>query len=92
MLEVISYQDWRGMDIDEDDVVITVSKSKNWSRGLSPFILGPCELWGGHVALNMENAWQFSKVYGRHVDMHGDLNNSWLPWAKEGWEDSRAHR
>jgi len=47
--------------------VDTTSRATNWSRGLSPFILGPCKLWGGHVSRTMENAWQYSKVYAEHT-------------------------
>ena len=32
-------------------------------QGLSPFFLGPIPMYGGLEAKNMENAWQFSKVY-----------------------------
>jgi hypothetical protein len=95
MLEVISYQDWRKMDINKetDVIVITVSKAKDWSQGLSPFILGPCELWGGHVAKNVENAWQFGKAYGRHFNADGTLNkDDWIQWAQKGWRDNYAHR
>lgn len=79
--------------------------TKTWSRGLSPFILGPCELWGGRVSKNMENAWQYSKVYGEFLrprvpgdslgphdmGMAIDLPR-WLEWATAGWAKSRADR
>jgi len=44
-------------------VYINTTSSAGWSRDLSPFIIGPCDLYGGHVFQNMENGWQFSKVY-----------------------------
>lgn len=85
--------------------VDTTSRSKTWSRGLSPFLLGPVELWGGHVAQNVENAWQYSKVYSEHLmprvpgDSLGPGNvgmalklESWLEWAKAGWATKRAVR
>ena len=37
-LEFITFQDWRKMKFDKKDVVITVSKSTNWSKGLSPVL------------------------------------------------------
>ena len=35
--------------------------SQEWSKGLSPFFLGPVPLWDGMVATNVENAWQYCK-------------------------------
>lgn len=32
------------------------------ARRLSPFFLGPVALYDGHVAKNVENAWQYSKA------------------------------
>ncbi len=69
-------------------VVSTVARYS----GLSPFLIGPCELWGGYWSKNMENAWQFSKVYAEHVDRLGRIRQSWLTWAKKGWRDPKAHR
>jgi hypothetical protein len=50
---------------DRKNFVNATSRStKTWSRGLSPFYLGPCELHGGKYMSNiMENAWQFTKVF-----------------------------
>jgi len=73
-------------------VVNTTSRSKTWSKGLSPFITGPCEMYDGHVAKNMENCWQFSKVYAGHEGFDDKPNEAWWTWAKEGWADSYAHR
>lgn len=74
-------------------VIMTVSKADDpvW-RGLSPFHLGPCSLYGGHTARNVENAWQFSKVYKKHTDANGDPTDEYFEWAKRGWADRRAHR
>jgi hypothetical protein len=73
--------------------VNTTSRTKvEWQRGLSPFFLGPCRLYGPHVAKNMENAWQFSKVYTTHVDIHGDPTHIYWDWAKKGWASDWAHR
>lgn len=87
--------------------VDTTSRSTSWSRGLSPFLLGPCPLWGGHVAKNVENAWQYSKVYSQHIhlrrpedppELHIHDNDivveldKWLPWAMAGWANPRAVR
>lgn len=73
-------------------VINTTSRSNDFGRGFSPFLLGPIKLWGDHVAMNMENAWQYSKVYPQHVDEHGNPTEKWLEWAKQGWADPKAHR
>ena len=79
-----------------DEVVInTTSRSTTWSRGLSPFFIGPIPLYEGATsshAHNMENAWQFSKVYPWQVDHEGNPTPSYFTWAKEGWENTRAVR
>ena len=72
------------------NVVMTVSRSDNWSKGLSPFVLGPCPLYGGHIARNVENAWQFSKVYTCHLDKSGDPAPAYFEWRDRGWADEKA--
>jgi len=74
-----------------DQVVNTTSRSDNWSRGLSPFFLGPVLLWGGHSSRNVENAWQYSKVYPQHA-VDGWPTAEWIEWAKRGWGSTRADR
>jgi hypothetical protein len=56
-------------------------------RPLSPMLLGPVMLYGGHWSRNVENAWQFSKVYPGYED-----EARYWPWACAGWADERAHR
>ena len=41
-------------------VVDTTSRSSNWSRGLSPFIIGPVKLYGDYESVNFENLWQYT--------------------------------
>ena len=69
----------------------TTSRSKNWTRELSPFFLGPIELYDGHVSRNMENAWQYSKVYPEHADDNGPTEDYWA-WAENGWSKGWAER
>lgn len=96
MIYVLGMRD----EIPDNAVVIdTTSRSQNWSRGLSPFILGPCKLWGGHVSRRMENAWQYSKVYPEHVEWTPNgmspwmlKKEAWLAWATAGWSNPRAVR
>lgn len=66
-------------------LVWTVSKAEDWQRELSPFHLGPVPLYGGRKALCMENAWQFAKVYARHVGADGQILSDYWPWAADGW-------
>jgi hypothetical protein len=74
------------------EVINTTSRSFTWSKGLSPFFVGPIPLYGGYEAKNMENAWQFSKCYYNHVDLYDNPTPDYFAWAKAGWDDIRAHR
>ena len=69
----------------------TTSSSLTWSKGLSPFFLGPIDLYQNFKAQNLENAWQFSKVYPEHF-LDGKILDSYWDWAKKGWASSWAHR
>jgi len=75
-----------------DRLVSTVSHSAGWQRDLSPFLIGPCYLYRNYMSKNMENAWQFSKVYKEHLDEDGEPNDEWYKWAFKGWDDEHAHR
>ncbi len=72
-------------------VIDTTSHSKS-NKDLSPFYLGPVKLYGGRVAHNVENAWQFSKVYQEFTDAAGNATVDYWRWAEEGWADTYAHR
>ncbi len=77
--------------------VDTTSKSGLWS-GLSPFSLGPCNLYPDRetgemiIAKNMENAWQYSKVYKQHTDKKGNPTKEYWEWARTGWDTAAPHR
>jgi len=60
--------------------------------GINPFLNGPCDLYDGHTALVMENAWQFSKVYQEHADDDGNPTQEYWDWAKAGWANPKAVR
>ncbi len=72
------------------------------AKRLSPFFLGPCELYDGYVAKNMENGWQYSKVYYTHLVIDENIpdriqltyppGESYFRWAREGWNNPRAVR
>lgn len=69
----------------------TTTSSKTWSRNLSPMLLGPVEVRPGLISQNVENAWQFSKVYKQHTDKYGPTPEYWK-WAMAGFADTYAHR
>ncbi|WOL24502.1 hypothetical protein fHeYen902_156 [Yersinia phage fHe-Yen9-02] len=73
-----------------------VSKDEEWGV-LSPFNLGPCMTADGIMFLNVENLWQYSKVYPEHImnrtDAHsGDIAPEWFSWHISGSLSKRAHR
>lgn len=88
---VIGPRDLRGYRPDE--YISTVSHASDWSRGLSPFVLGPCPLYGELRSLTMENAWQYLKAYPpAHIGPDGEPTAAYWRWAEEGWANPRAVR
>ena len=73
-------------------VINTTSRSDNWGRGLSPFFAGPVQLYGEYKSYNVENAWQFSKVYEYYLETDGSIGQRYFNWATDGWRSIRAHR
>ena len=74
-------------------VVNCTSRSKeDWCLDLSPFFLGPVNLYDGLIAMNFENAWQFAKVYDDMVDKNESPTQVYWKWAKEGWSLEKAKR
>lgn len=76
-----------------DGIINTTSRSSGWSRGLSPFFIGPVKLYSVapcKEALKVENAWQYSKVYKQHDN--GWPTSFYFDWAKKGFENSIAVR
>lgn len=88
MVTVIGPRDRR----DPTAINCTSRSTVPWSRGLSPFYLGPCTLYGGYVSQNMENAWQYSKCYKVHTDENGEPTQAYYDWANSGWTKERADR
>lgn len=72
-------------------VVNTTSGSTNWSRQLSPFLLGPVNLYGDLVAWNVENAWQYAKLYPS-MSKDGRPTELYWKWATHGWDRRWADR
>ena len=56
-------------------------------RHLSPMLLGPVPLYAGMYSQNMENAWQYAKVYQGY-----EYAERYFPWAQAGWLARRAER
>ena len=84
----------RGDKVPEGDAkhikINATSKSADeWSRGLSPFFLGPVRvvLDDDHAydVVCFENAWQYSKVYACHTDGNGDPTEEYFEWAEAGF-------
>ena len=79
-------------NIPDGFVVDTTSRaSSRWEKSLSPFYLGPIRLYGNYISQNMENAWQFAKVY-RPYDNKDIPNSEYWKWAIKGWASKFAHR
>lgn len=69
---------------------VTTRGPEPW-RQLSPMLLGPVDLdWG--VAKNVENAWQYSKVYPQHIDREGNVTGEYFTWARRGFNSAWAQR
>lgn len=86
---VCSYRD----KIPKDSIRIeTTSRSTDWSKGLSPFVLPAGHLYANYSATNIENAWQYSKVYLEHIDESGEPTEEYFKWAQDGWSKKYAVR
>lgn len=81
---------WAKSDLPSVDVT---SSSGYWSA-LSPFKLGPVQLYDNRWSQTMENGWQYAKVYREHT--YEDLNHipsqAYWSWANDGWNNPRAVR
>jgi len=49
-------------------------------------------MYWGLISQNVENAWQYSKVYQRHLIDNDFIGQHWVDWAKEGWNNKNAVR
>lgn len=97
MIRIVGPRD-RHYDRNTCRVINTTSRASGadaWSRGLSPFFLGPVPLYegaGARESRNVENAWQFAKVYSQYIGEDGNPNEDYFKWAQEGWRHGRAIR
>lgn len=65
------------------------SWTEHWSGRLSPYDLGPVNICGDINSLNLENAFQYSKLYPSLAD-NGLPTLDWWLWAQEGWNKKQA--
>ena len=72
--------------------VNTTSRSEDFGKGLSPFLLRDIKLFDGTMSKNMENAWQYSKVYKVHTDEEGEPTKEYYTWARKGFNSTYADR
>lgn len=77
---------------DRKRAINVTSSSKTWAKELSPFFVGPVNLYRGYVSRNFENLYQFAKVYPEHVGVLGLPTEDYWAWAEDGWKDEWAHR
>lgn len=76
--------------IPEDALSMDVtSRSDTWGRHFSPFNLGPVNLYDGYTAKNIENAYQFTKVYAEYSTVDGLPSPHYWEWAKIGWNEHK---
>lgn len=92
-------------EIPENSLIVNpTSRSRDeWSKALSPFFLGPIPLYGTNKpAHNLENAWQYAKVYQEHArsakipdappEKQPPPSAAYFAWAKAGWDDVKPQR
>ena len=70
----------------KDFLVIDTTSNSGEYRELSPFILS------APPAKNLENLWQFSKVYKCFIAEHGNPTYEWFEWHYAGFNNNRAIR
>lgn len=66
------------------------SRGNEWAE-LSPFITRNIKAFDGMNSKNLENLWQFSKVYKLHLT-DGELNESYWKWRNAGLDSTFAYR
>lgn len=72
-------------------IIDPTSHGKDQYRALSPFFKSNIYCYGGLSSHNVENAWQYSKVYAKH-DSNGQPSPEWYAWRDSGFKSSYANR
>lgn len=79
--------------IPDNAIVLDVtSRSGNWGKNFSPFIVGPVSLYDEYWSYNIENAYQYSKVYEEYLDTNGNPSSAYWEWAKKGWLNPKPNK
>lgn len=91
-VRVLNFREFGETPTDGCFVVNCTSRGKDLFRSLSPFYLGPVSCYGGLVAQNVENAWQYSKVYPQFADGSRGPKPSYFAWRDTGWGKTWADR
>lgn len=81
-----------GKDKYVGEYINTTTQAKSWSQGLSPMYVGPVHLYENYNAFNIENAWQYSKLYSEFADSNGNPTKKYFDWANAGWQSRWANR
>lgn len=71
-------------------VVNTTSRSSDFGFAFSPFLNQGTVAVGDLFSHNVENLWQFSKVYEEHANDEDAY--AYFAWRDRGFADRRAHR
>lgn len=66
------------------------SRGKDKFKNLSPFVTRPF-IYENITVQNIENFWQFSKVYKEHIK-NNEITSEYYTWRNNGWSDKFAHR
>lgn len=68
------------------------SRSTTEWKELSPFMNRPIKTIEGLTAQNMENLWQFSKVYDTFLNEDGTIKPEYYTWRANGFSKKFAYR
>lgn len=73
--------------IDSGAIVIDVTSRSDDPVGrlLSPFNVGPVDLYDGYWAHNIENGYQFAKIY-EQFNFDDKPGPAYFEWAQKGWQ------
>ncbi len=87
-LITVSYKDVVPGDY---EVINVTSRGINKWKEFSPFMVRPF-YYDNILVQNIENFWQFSKVYEEHIDSNDEIKPEWFEWRLNGWKSKYAYR
>jgi hypothetical protein len=65
------------------------SRSGSSGKFFSPFNLGPVDLYDGYVSKNIENGYQYTKIFAQYAGYDDKPSESYWEWAQNGWNNSK---